>query len=80
MATSLSAKSKSLGVFLLSLSALPVTYSVNSAQNLAGEVGLFVAGVVALTVIVGLTYMIVSGGKGKTDSIYYGEYNFSHIM
>ena len=70
------AVSSSTTIFLLSLLGVPITWIVNTASTLHGEVGLFVSGIVSLVVLAYLTHLCVRRPEQQTDYLFYGELLF----
>jgi len=60
-------------IFLISLLGIPASYIVNSAQTTQGDFGLFVAGILCLTVISTLTYFALASFGQPKDWLFYGE-------
>jgi hypothetical protein len=58
-------------IVILSLLAIPMMYTVNSAQTFAGELGLLVAGVISLSVMCVLTYVILLRFHQSSDWLFY---------
>jgi len=67
------ALSTSVAIILLSLSAIPVTYIVNTAHSFHGEQGLFWSGVGVLSTLTLITYFIVSRQGAPREPLYFGK-------
>ena len=65
--------SSSTTMFALSLLGVPMTYAVNTARVFHGEIGLFLAGVAALTLMCVLTYLLVGKKGASPDPLFYGK-------
>lgn len=65
--------SSSTAIFMLSLLAIPLTYIVNTAQSLHGEVGLLFSGIASLLLVCFLTHMFVGKEGQATDPLFYGK-------
>lgn len=59
--------SSALAIFLVSLLAFPMTYVTNAAQSLHGELGLFVTGVICLSLVCYLVYVALAAAPGTKD-------------
>ncbi len=67
------AVSSSTAIFLLSLLGVPISWCVNTASVLHGDVGMFASGIVALLVMSYLTHLCVKRPDQQTDYLFYGK-------
>ncbi len=68
------AVSSSTSIFLLSLLGVPMSWAVNTASTLHGEVGLLLSGVTCLCVTAYLTHLCVRRPDQQTDYLFYGMF------
>jgi len=60
-------------IFCISLLGVPASYIVNRAQTMQGVLGFFVAGILCLSVISALTYVVLANFRQRKDWLFYGE-------
>ena len=62
-----------LSVFLSSLTAIPLAYTLNQLGTFRDPLTIFVAGAVALICVVAIPIFVVRNRPQRADSFFYGE-------
>ena len=62
-----------LSVFLSSLTAIPLAYTLNQLSTLRDPLVILIAGTMALTYVIAIPYFVVRNRPQRADNFFYGE-------